>query len=60
RELLSTDDAVVVLAPGERPAWLAAEWLEGRTPVGGRPTAWICRGRVCSLPATDPDSLSLP
>ncbi len=60
RELLSTDDSVVVLAPGERPTWLAAEWLEGRVPVGDRPTAWICRGRVCSLPATDPESLTLP
>jgi hypothetical protein len=60
RELLASDDAVVVLSPGERPAWLAPAWLEGREPVGGRPTAWLCRGRVCSLPATEPEGLSLP
>ncbi len=60
RELCSSDDAVVVLAPGERPVWIAAEWLESRAPVAGRPTAWLCRGRVCSLPATDAESLSLP
>jgi uncharacterized protein YyaL (SSP411 family) len=60
RALLTSDDAVVVVAPGERPAWLAAEWLEGRTPTEGRPTAWLCRGRACSLPATDPETLALP
>ncbi len=60
RALLTSDDAVVVLAPGDRPAWLASAWLEGREPRGGRPTAWLCRGRACSLPATDPDALALP
>jgi hypothetical protein len=60
RELLSCDDSVVVLAAGERPPWLAAEWLEGRAPAADRPTAWICRGRVCSLPATEPEGLALP
>ncbi len=60
RALLTSDDAVVVLAPGERPEWLGAEWLAGREPSGGHPTAWLCRGQTCSLPATDPEALTLP
>ena len=47
--------AVVVLAPGaERPVGVAADWLEGRAPVGETPTAFICHGTRCSLPITDP------
>jgi uncharacterized protein YyaL (SSP411 family) len=60
RELLGSEDPVVTLRPGEQPGWLDPTWLEGRTPVDGRPTAYLCRGTVCSLPATDPDSLQLP
>ena len=29
----------------------------GKTAVEGRPTAYVCRGPVCSLPVTDPDKL---
>ncbi len=29
----------------------------GKTAVGGGPTAYVCRGPVCSLPVTDPDEL---
>lgn len=29
----------------------------GKTAVAGRPTAYVCRGPVCSLPVTDPDEL---
>ncbi|MCY3672426.1 MAG: thioredoxin domain-containing protein [Alphaproteobacteria bacterium] len=29
----------------------------GKTAVEGRPTAYVCRGPVCSLPVTDPDEL---
>jgi len=58
RRVLLPDDAVVSLAPGEeRPIGVAASWLEGRVPEGGRPTAWVCRGRSCSLPVTRPDEL---
>ena len=60
RELLGADDAVVVLAPGEKPAWLATEWLTGREPRGDEPVAFVCRGRACSLPATTPGTLELP
>jgi uncharacterized protein YyaL (SSP411 family) len=60
RALLGPEDAVVVAAPGATPKWLAPELLEGREPRGGAPTAYVCRGRVCSLPATEPDALQLP
>ncbi len=29
----------------------------GKTAIEGRPTAYVCRGPVCSLPVTDPDDL---
>jgi uncharacterized protein YyaL (SSP411 family) len=58
RLLLAPEDAVVVAAPGERPAALDPAWLAGRDPAGGEPTAWVCRGVVCSLPVTDPAELA--
>ena len=60
RALLGPEDAVVVVTPGAPPAWLASEWLEGRDVRNGAPTAYLCRGRVCSLPANDPRELRLP
>jgi uncharacterized protein YyaL (SSP411 family) len=60
RRLLCPDDAVVVLEPGEaRPTGVASAWLRDRQPVNGEPTAWICRGNHCSLPATDPKELTI-
>jgi hypothetical protein len=43
-----------------RPDWLAASWLEGRALRDGLPTAYLCRGTACSLPAVEPDELALP
>ena len=43
-----------------RPPWLAPEWLEGREMRGGAPTAYVCRGRTCSLPALTPEELETP
>jgi hypothetical protein len=59
RTLLGPEEAVVVVDPAAPPIWLARDWLEGRELVGGAPTAYVCRGRVCSLPATHPDALRL-
>ncbi len=56
RLALRPDDAVVVAAPGARPPGLDPSWLEGRSLVAGRPTAYLCRGTTCSLPLTDPES----
>ena len=32
--------------------------LEGRDAVAGRATAYVCRGKVCSLPTTSPEELA--
>jgi uncharacterized protein YyaL (SSP411 family) len=59
RRVLGPEDGVVVVAPGAPPPpGLDPIWLAGREPSGGRPTAWICRGVVCSLPVTEPDALA--
>jgi uncharacterized protein YyaL (SSP411 family) len=59
RRVLAPEDAVVVVAPGAAaPAGLDPAWLAGRTPAGGRATAWVCRGTSCSLPVTDPEALA--
>jgi hypothetical protein len=31
---------------------------EGRRAIGGTPTAYVCEGRVCDLPTSDPDELA--
>jgi uncharacterized protein YyaL (SSP411 family) len=60
RALLGPDDAVVIAPPGSPPPWLAREWLEGRSALDGVPTAYLCRGTSCSLPARTADELALP
>jgi uncharacterized protein YyaL (SSP411 family) len=46
--------AVVVVADG---ATDAVPLLDGRTPVDGRPTAYVCRHLVCERPVTGLDAL---
>jgi uncharacterized protein YyaL (SSP411 family) len=58
RRLLDPEDAVLVAEPGARPEGVDPTWLEGREPVDGRPTAWVCRGTHCTLPVTDPEELA--
>jgi uncharacterized protein YyaL (SSP411 family) len=57
RRVLAPHDAVLVAAPGETPSGVDPDWLRGREPLRGRPTAWVCRGVTCSLPATSPEAL---
>ena len=58
RRALAPEDAVVVAAAGEpAPPSLDPSWIAGREPLGGRPTAFVCRGTSCSLPVTDVDAL---
>jgi len=59
RRILLPEDAVVVVRPGAHaPPGLDPTWLAGREPEGDRPTAWVCRGTVCSLPVTEPEGLA--
>ncbi|TQL69857.1 hypothetical protein FB381_3777 [Nocardioides albertanoniae] len=47
--------AVVVVTDGARDD---IPLLIGRTPVGGRPAAYVCRGFVCDRPVTTPEDLA--
>ncbi|HET9626461.1 MAG TPA: thioredoxin domain-containing protein [Kofleriaceae bacterium] len=33
-------------------------WLEGKHPVGGKPTAFVCEHATCKLPTSDADALA--
>jgi uncharacterized protein YyaL (SSP411 family) len=50
---------VVAGAVGADPAALAGlPLLEGRAPVDGKATAFVCRNYACALPTTDPATLA--
>jgi uncharacterized protein YyaL (SSP411 family) len=49
--------AVVAVAEGSRDGILL---LRDRDPVGGEPTAYVCRGNVCDRPVVSPGKISLP
>lgn len=58
RRVLRPEDAVIVAAPGAGPpTGVAAAWLVGREAREGRATAYLCRGRICSLPVQSPSEL---
>ena len=47
----------VVAASNLESGATAVPLLEDRSRLGGRPTAYVCRGFACRLPVTDPDAL---
>ncbi|MBZ5641008.1 MAG: thioredoxin domain-containing protein [Acidobacteriia bacterium] len=47
---------VALCRPGESAAGLPL--LEGRTEVGGAPTAYVCQDRACGPPCTEPEALA--
>jgi uncharacterized protein YyaL (SSP411 family) len=58
RRILAPEEAVLVVDPdAPAPAGLDPAWLEGRTPLDDRATAYICRGLECALPVTHPEAL---
>ena len=46
-----------VIALTADPTGSAVPLLDGRVAIGGRPSAYLCRGFVCGMPATDPGTL---
>jgi hypothetical protein len=48
----------LVVAVGE-PDAPGVPLLEGRPLVGGRPTAYVCRGFVCDAPVTETEALEM-
>jgi uncharacterized protein len=46
-----------VVALNAEPGTSVVPLLAERIAVGGRPTAYVCRGFVCRLPVTDPEAL---
>jgi uncharacterized protein YyaL (SSP411 family) len=52
--------AVSVVVPRERSAALArtVRLVEGKLPLRGRATAYLCRGFVCDRPTTDPEEFA--
>ena len=64
RAALRPEDAVLVVQPesrvkpGTSPIGVDPHWITGRELVNDRPTAYVCRGVECSLPALSPDELT--
>jgi uncharacterized protein YyaL (SSP411 family) len=47
---------VLLRRPGEEPA-ISSPLLEGRVPIDGQATAYVCQHYVCKLPVTTPEAL---
>ena len=56
--MATSPGAVLAMGDGEFEAD-SVPLLRDRPPVGGRPTAYVCRGFVCDAPTTDPVKLAL-
>jgi uncharacterized protein YyaL (SSP411 family) len=64
RAALRPEDAVLVVKPesgaqpGRSPIGVDPAWTSGRISVDDRPTAYLCHGTECSLPAHSADELA--
>ena len=48
---------VAGMVAGDEAARVGIPLLEGRGPVDGKATAYVCRDYACELPVTDPAAL---
>jgi uncharacterized protein YyaL (SSP411 family) len=46
--------SVVAYGPDQKRQQSLILLLEAKVPIGGKVTAYVCEGRVCSLPTSDP------
>ncbi len=60
RSRLLPGTVLLVHLPGERGQALEklASFVKGQDPVAGKPAAYVCTGRTCQAPVTDPDALA--
>jgi uncharacterized protein YyaL (SSP411 family) len=45
------------MVPGDDEAQAAIPLLGGRTPLDGKPAAYVCENFTCNLPVTAPEEL---
>jgi len=55
--LASPDPATCVLRTKDGADWPGSSPAHGRTPVGGKAAAYVCRSMVCGLPVTEASAL---
>jgi uncharacterized protein YyaL (SSP411 family) len=53
----STDPRIVLFETESTAALPPDHPASGKTPIDGRPTAWVCSGHICGLPVVDADAL---
>jgi len=60
RRYFLPNKVVLFVDSGDGQAWLGqrVEVTRNMKPIGGKPTAYVCRGFACDLPVTDPDLLA--
>ncbi|HET9671405.1 MAG TPA: thioredoxin domain-containing protein, partial [Actinomycetota bacterium] len=58
RERYLPNAVIAIGRPGDAAAAEAVPLLRDRTPVGGRPTAYVCERFACRMPVTSPEDLA--
>ncbi|MHB1489897.1 MAG: hypothetical protein ACYCTH_05300, partial [Cellulomonas sp.] len=55
---IGTGHAATRAGRAARRIWDSVPLLDERPMIGGRPTAYVCRGFMCDRPTTDPAELA--
>ena len=56
--LATPDPAICVLRTKDGADWPTSSPAHGRTPVGSKAAAYVCRGMVCGLPVLEASALT--